>query len=58
MTNAVVFQSTVVVDHVTIQSRNVFDAVKAKLEALISQLDSAIMKHLERVSEKSDPFGW
>ena len=47
MTNAVVFQSTVVVDHVTIQSRNAFDAVKAKLEALLPPLDGAIMKDLE-----------
>lgn len=47
MTNAVVFQSTIVVDHVTIQSRHAFDVVKAKLETLFPQLDGAIMKHLE-----------
>ena len=47
MTNAVVFQSTVVVDHVTIQSRNAFDAVRAKLETLVPPLDVGIMQHLE-----------
>lgn len=35
MTNASVSHSTIVVERVTIQSRQAFDAVRAKLETLL-----------------------
>jgi hypothetical protein len=42
MTNQAFSARTIAVEHVTIQSSNSFDTVRAKLEALLQRIDDGI----------------
>ena len=42
MANPAFSKHTIVVEHVTIQSSNAFDIVRAKLEALLPQIDDGV----------------
>ncbi len=48
MANETLTSTMIAVEHVTIPSGQPFDAVKAKLEGLLPQLDSAIYQHLQK----------
>jgi hypothetical protein len=42
MSNPAFSKHTIVVEHVTIQSSNAFDIVRAKLEALLPRIDDGV----------------